>query len=129
MRMKMQRLKDGTDEIDVKIMDDGRTLIHWLRECEDGKIVVEKHPQLITAPWYKGKDAVTKYTLVCRPEQTTVSSQKRGNVRYMCVVSGDIDAVTCPACLATQEAKIALVVPRTEEEKAHQLQMDTIRSL
>lgn len=96
MRLKVQRLKDGTTEVDIKTLPDGRTCIHWLEERDDGPVEVQGHPQLRQL---QGRPAVGRYMVACRPTQTTIASQKRGNVRFMCMTSGDVAAVTCPQCL------------------------------
>lgn len=94
MRMKIKPLKDGTTEVDVKLLPDGRTCIHWLKE--GGPIVIHGHPQLRQVI---GQSEIGNYHIVCNPQQTTINSQKRGNVRYMCIATDSHDAVTCPKCL------------------------------
>lgn len=96
MRLRISELADGTNEVDVKLLPDGRSLIHWLKECDDGPITIQGHAQLRQV---MGRPAEGRYKLVCNPTQNTVSSQKRGNVRYICMTSGDVAAVTCPKCL------------------------------
>ncbi len=88
------RLKDGTTELDVKLLPDGRTCIHWLKE--GGPIHIKGHKQLREL---MGQKEDGQYHIACNPTQTTVNSQKRGNVRYMCIVSDNFAAVTCPKCL------------------------------
>lgn len=106
MRLKVQQLLDGTTEVDVKTLPDGRTCIHWLQECDDGPIAIQGHAQL---RGLQGRPEVGRYRVACRPQQKTVESQKRGSVRYMCMTSGDIAAVTCPACIASDALQNALV--------------------
>lgn len=95
MRMRIKPLSDGTTEIDIKLIEDGRALIHWLKE-DGGPIHIKGHQQLrqVTGQLVDGK-----YTIVCNPKQTTVSSQKRGSIRYMCMTTTEFAAVTCPKCL------------------------------
>ena len=106
MRMGIQRLDDGTTEVDIKMLPDGRACVHWLQECDDGPITIVGHPRLRRV---QGRPEVGKYRLVCNPKQTTVNPQKRGNVRFVCMVTGDIAAVTCPACIASEALQKALM--------------------
>lgn len=122
VRLRIKPLLDGTAEVDIKLLPDGRTLIHWLRECEDGKIVIQGHPKLREV---MGKPTEGRYSIACRPAQTTIASQLKGTVRYLCMTSGDPAAVTCPDCLATTEAIAALATP--PNEAAAQLVMNTIK--
>ena len=124
VRLRIQPLADGTTEVDIKLLPDGKTLIHWLRENDDGLVVIQGHPRLREV---MGRKSEGRYTLACRPLQNTVTSQKRGSVRFLCMTSNDVAAVTCPGCLATSEAKAALAVPANEG--AAQLQMDTLKSI
>lgn len=94
--MVIQPLIDGTTEVDIATLPDGRTLIHLLQEDEAGPVFLKGHPKLRE---FMGRPADGRYRVTCRPLQNTVSSQKRGNVRFMCITSGDIAAVTCPDCL------------------------------
>ncbi len=133
MRMPVA-LKDGTREIDVKLMDDGRVLVHWLMECDDGPIMIESHPSLTHPSRYKDRKVVVgqpipfKYTLACRPQQNTVNSQKRGDVRFLCMTTGDVTAATCPACLATKEA-VEKLTKQTNDPAASQMAMDTVQEI
>lgn len=111
MRLKIKPLADGTTEVDIKLLPDGRTLIHWLRECDDGPIKLQGHPRLREV---MGRPADGQYQVACRPAQNTVASQKCGSTRFMCMTSGDPAAVTCPDCLTTAEAVAALKVPANE---------------
>jgi hypothetical protein len=130
--MKIAKLDDGTTEVDIKMLDDnsGRALIHWLRECPEGKIELRGHPRLREVQGAKveqtdeGPVSIGHYEVVCRPEQDTIESQKRGNVRYLCMTSGELTSVTCEKCLASPLAKTLEPDP-----KAAQLVMDTIRSI
>ena len=88
------KLLDGTTEIDIKLLPDGRTLIHWLKE--DGPIIIKGHPQLREA---MGQPIEGHYQIACNPTQKTINSQKRGNVRFMCMATDNFAAVTCPKCL------------------------------
>jgi len=97
VRMRIQRLADGTEEIDIKLLDDGRVHIHLLIECDDGPITIQGHAQLRNV---MGRPTLGRYRVVCRPQQTTTNPQKRGNVRFMCITTGEVAAATCPACLA-----------------------------
>ena len=124
MRLRVA-LADGTTEVDIKMLPDGRVCVHWLRECDDGPIVLNGHPELRKV---MGKEPVGTYVLVCNPTQNTVNSQKRGSVRYMCMTSGDVNAVTCPKCLATPEAVTALAVP-SESPAAAQMAADAIQAV
>lgn len=127
MRMAIAPLADGTTEVDVKLLPDGRTLIHWLQECDDGPIRLKGHPQLRQV---MGRTADGRYRVACRPTQNTVNSQKRGNVRFVCTTSGDVGAVTCPRCLATSAAVAALVPPSPEEAaKAAQLFANAVKAI
>lgn len=101
MRMKVAPLADGTSEVDIKCLPDGRAVIHWLRECDEGAILLKGHPKLREL---MGRPADGRYVVACRPKQDTINSQKRGNIRFICMTSGDLAAVTCPDCLATPEA-------------------------
>lgn len=94
MRMKIKPLKDGTSEVDVKTLPNGKTLIHWLKE--GGPIAIQGHPQLREA---MGQPEIGNYHIACNPTQTSINPQKRGNVRYICVSSDNREAVTCPKCL------------------------------
>lgn len=123
MRMRVSQLQDGTNEVDIKLLPDGRACIHWLRECETGPIIVQGHPKLREA---MGRPPEGRYEIACNPKQNTISSQKRGSVRFMCMTSGELDAVTCPACLESVAAKA--VVP-LDNSKAAQVAMDTIKSI
>ena len=123
MRMRIQPLSDGTNEVDIKLLPDGRTLIHWLRECDDGPIKLKGHPKLREA---MGRPADGSYVVVCNPKQTTVNSQKRGSTRFMCITSGDPAAVTCPQCLAAPETIEALKIDLASP-KAAQIAMDTAK--
>lgn len=98
MRMRITPLIDGTNELDIKTLPDGRACIHWLKESADGPITIKGHPQLREMA---GQLVDGRYVLVCNPKQQTINSQKQGNVRFMCMTSGELDAVTCPKCLAT----------------------------
>ena len=124
MRMKIATLVDGTSEVDIKLLDDGRACIHWLCEHPDGLIKLEGHPQLRAA---MGREPTGTYILACRPKQNTINSQKRGGIRFICMTTDDLAQATCPDCLATEIAK-ALPKP-TEDERVAQLQMNTLRSL
>jgi len=129
MRMKIQPLPDGTREVDIKLLDDGtgRTCTHWLRECPEGKIKIVGHEKLRAVTKHP---EVRYYQLACRPEQNTVSSQKRGPVRYICTTTGDPQAATCPKCLATPEVVKALaVLPDEPDPRLAQIVMDTVRQL
>lgn len=94
MRMKIKPLSDGTSEVDVKLLPNGKTLIHWLKE--GGPIVIHGHPSLSAA---MKREEIANFHIVCNPTQDTINSQKRGNVRYVCITSDNRDAVTCPKCL------------------------------
>lgn len=124
MRIRIKPLADGTTELDIKLLSDGRTLIHWLEECEDGPVVLKGHPRLRET---MGRPADGRYRVACRPKQNTVSSQKRGNVRFMCMTSGDPAAVTCPECLSTPAAKLALT--QTENPTASQAALEAIKGV
>lgn len=91
------KLSDGTTELDIATLPDGRTLIHWLKEIDNGPIAIKGHPELRAAV---GQKVDANYQVACNPKQTTVNPQKRGSVRYMCITSGDPKAATCPKCLA-----------------------------
>lgn len=124
MRMRIKPLADGTTEVDIKLLPDGRSCIHWLRECDDGPIVIKGHTQLREV---MGRKPDGQYIVVCNPKQNTVSSQKSGNTRFMCMTSGDIAAVTCPKCLATVEAVAASAVPA--DDRAAQAFMSAVQSV
>lgn len=125
MRMRIKPLTDGTTEVDIKLLPDGRTLIHWLRECDDGLIAVQGHPKLREV---MGRPSEGKYRLVCNPKQNTINSLKRGHVRFLCMTSNELAAVTCPKCLASVEAKKELTTP-VDSDKVAQLVMDTVKSI
>lgn len=108
MRMRIPILTDGTNEVDIKLLEDGRALVHWLRECDDGLIVITGHPELRKV---MGRPTDGKYTIACNTKQNTTNSQTRRNTRFLCMTSGDLAAVTCSKCLETAEAKMALSVP------------------
>ena len=130
MRMKIPRLADGTEEVDIRIMDDGsgRALTHWLVECDDGPIFIMGHPELRKVA---GRPSDGRYRIACRPEQDTINSQKRGSVRFICMTSGEVECVTCPACLATPGAVSALSAVRDSPQVAHAAQFaaDTVRAV
>lgn len=115
MRLKVRQLLDGTTEVDIKTLPDGRACIHWLQECDDGPIEIQGHKQLRS---YQGASEVGRYRVACRPDQKTIASQKRGNVRYMCMTTGDIAAVTCPECIAADELGKALTSQIESENEA-----------
>lgn len=124
MRMRIAPLTDGTVEVDIKLLEDGRACIHWLLERDDGLVLLKGDPQLRAA---MGRPPDGKYRLMCRPLQNTINSQKRGSVRFICMTTDDLQQVTCPVCLATPEAK-SVVYPEADERVA-QLQMQTLQSL
>lgn len=126
MRMRIAPLADGTTEVDIKLLPDGRTLVHWLRECETGLVTLVGHPKLREV---MGRQPTGHYSVACRPKQNTVSSQKRGSTRFMCMISGDLAAVTCPECLATKEAVAALSAPPPDDAKAAQMAMESVKSV
>lgn len=93
----------------VKMLPDGRCCQHWFIMDDAGPI--------------KTRDAVPSMTqlgplklggargrIACRPEQNTVETQQRGLDFFPCLNSDDVRAVTCPDCLATDEAKAMLAV-------------------
>ena len=105
MRLKVRKLVDGTTEVDIRTLPDGRSCIHWLQECADGPIRIQGHAQLRQL---QGSPEFGTYRVACNEKQTTVTSQKRGNVRYLCMTTGDMTAVTCPKCIASPAMQVAL---------------------
>lgn len=116
MRMKFKRLVDGTTEVDIKLLPDGRVCVHWLIEDDAGLVKLPGHPVLThpsvrkRRPHTPGQPIWTPFRVACNPKQNTVGSQKRGNVRFICTTAVEIAGVTCPKCLATAEAIAALKV-------------------
>lgn len=94
MRLSVKRMADGTDSVDIKLLDDGRACIHLL--IDDGPIKLEGHPML-THP-SRPKEAC--YKIACRPQQDTIRSQMRGSVRFVCLTTTEAATATCPQCLA-----------------------------
>lgn len=94
-------------DVNYKLLPDGRTLIHWLVADEDGPIKTVGLPPLST-PGGAVRFVGGRWRVCCNPTQNTINPQVRNGVRYMCVTSDDVRAATCPKCLATDEAKDAL---------------------
>jgi len=82
-----------------------------------GSIEVSAGGQGFKAGPFLNKDVVKKWRIACNPLQNSINPQVAGNgERVMCIPSDDIRAVTCPKCLATQEAtKHPLMVRETME--------------
>jgi hypothetical protein len=122
--MRIAPLADGTTEVDVKLLPDGRACIHWLYEADDGLICIQGHEQLRAV---MGAKPDGEYRLACRPKQNTINSRKIGSIRYICMTSNDLNQVTCPDCLATKEAKAVVQPP--EDERVAQLQMAALKEI
>ncbi len=92
MILNMRLLNDGS----------GRVCIHYFIRDPEGPITTPKgQGQLAGCGGTKGR-------IACNPEQNSVSSQVSNGEYRMCVHSDDPRAVTCPACLASPEAKALL---------------------
>ena len=87
----------------VKTLKDGRACIHWFKHDPKGPIQTSADVAISSLGPIKIGGATGK--IVCHPEQNTVSSQWDGNELRMCLNSDDVRAVTCPACIETDEYK------------------------
>jgi hypothetical protein len=106
MILNMRLLKDGT----------GRVCIHYFVRDASGPIVTPKgEGQLANIGGTKGY-------IACNRQQNTVGTQIRNGEHMMCVNSDDPRAVTCPDCLATDEAKRQLTEYGEMVDVAAQLQ-------
>lgn len=97
----VKQLKDGS----------GRLCIHWLVRDDAGPIKLLDVN--VPTPYPKGKQA----RIACNKEQNAVTPQQRGQEVFLCLRTDEIRAVTCPACLATNEAKLAFAEIAEREEQ------------
>lgn len=98
--------------INVKQLNDGteQACIHYLVEGS-GPIAFDSLPSLRgTLP-----PKVNGY-IACNPEQNTIFPQMRNGETLVCVHSNEVRAVTCPKCLATEEAKAMLAKAIASED-------------
>lgn len=93
---------NGTVNLNMRELPDGRVCIHWLVLDENGPI--RTHRQMMVGRSASIVDKLRRWKIVCRPEQNSVNPQRRGDQTLMCMHSDDIRAVTCPDCRATKEA-------------------------
>lgn len=97
-----------TPQVNLKLLPgeptdgSGRVCIHYFHECADGLISFKGHAQLRRA--LKLSEEV-RGTIACRPQQNSVQPQTRNGVVYICAYSSELEAVTCPECLASPLAK------------------------
>ena len=90
------------ERINLRELPDGRICIHWFvrdengpLKTEDGNVMSDRGPFVF--PGSQGR-------IACNPTQNAVL-RKIGNETMVCMRSDDLRAVTCEACLATEEAK------------------------
>lgn len=106
------QLKNDKHNIDIRELPDGRACVHFLFETADGPVQTVgtiKTPAEGTAgrPTLD-KDAKRRWRIPCNPKQNTINPQERNGVKYMCLSSQDVRAVTCPKCRESPEAVEAM---------------------
>ena len=91
--------------LNVKYLGDGteRLCVHWLVTDDNGPIETSEPPAQIASAKLIGKRA----KIACNPNQNSLR-MTRGDEVVMCLRSDEIRAVTCPKCLATEQAKVLL---------------------
>lgn len=103
--LNLKQLKDGS----------GRVCVHWLIPDESG--LIETHGSIgvsgggtgFKAGPFLDKNVVKKWRVACNPKQNSINPQVApSGERFMCIPTDEIRAVTCPACLATEEAVAAM---------------------
>jgi hypothetical protein len=81
-----------------------RVLIHWFMETPEGP--VETPAGAVMTPFGPMQMGGATGRIACQPARTSVApEQNPGQAPTLVVHSPDVRAVTCPACLATEEAK------------------------
>ena len=87
----------------LKQMKDGRVCIHWLIRDQSGPIALVDCP--IPTPYPNNG---IRGRIACNNRQNKATPVDTGIETLLCCRSDDVRAVTCPACLATPEAKAML---------------------
>ena len=99
--------------LNVRSLPDGRILIHWLVEDDNGPI--ETKPNVMVTARGPLRLGGVKGYIACRTEQNSVNPQHRGQEILMCMHSNDVRAATCPKCLETEKAKETLALYENSE--------------